>query len=80
MNGQKVKGVLSLIRSQGRLPTDQFGQVLSVSDLVGWFGLDGCLTGEEMDCVRAELSAMAEAQTALDRIRIDQQLQVDGRG
>ena len=80
MNGQKVKGVLSLIRRQGRLPTDQFDQVLSVDDLVGWFGLDGCLTRDEMDSVRAELAAMAEAQTALDRIRIDQQLQVDGGG
>ena len=78
MSEQKIRSILEFIRGRGRLPTDQFGEVLAVDDLVGWFGLDACLSGEELRCLRRELAAMAEIQGALDELRISEQPRCDG--
>ena len=60
------------------MPTDEFGQVLAVDELAGWFGLDECLSGEERRWLKAELAALAEIQRALDELRISQQLRCAG--
>jgi len=78
MNEKKIRSIVELIRGQGKLPTDEFGQVLAVDELVGWFGLDECLSGEEMCWLKAELAALAEIQRALDELRISQQLRCEG--
>ena len=74
MNKQKIWNIVDFIRHQGKLPTDQFGQILPIDDLLGWFGLDECLSSYEQRCVKEELAAMAEAQLALEKIRMAEQL------
>jgi hypothetical protein len=74
MNKHKIWKIVDFIRSQGKLPTDQFGQILSVDDLLAWFGLDECLSSYEQRCVKEELAALAEAQLALEKIRMAEQL------
>ena len=39
VNLYKIRYVLEFIRRQGRLPTDERGQVLSPYDMLAWFGL-----------------------------------------
>jgi len=46
------------IRNQGKLPTDEFGQILSVDDLMGWFGLSECLTIDEQPYIERELKGI----------------------
>ena len=70
MNWHKMRGILDLIREQGGLPTDPNGEVLSEDDLIAWFGLDKVLDPTEMRPVRRELRAMAEAEAAMDRLRL----------
>ena len=65
---------MDFIRRQGKLPTDQFGQILPVDDLLAWFGLDECLSRYEQRCVKQELAALTEAQLALEKIRMAEQL------
>lgn len=74
MNRQKIWNIVDFIRRQGELPTDQFGQILPVDDLLAWFGLDECLSRHEQGCVKQELAVMAEAQLAMEKIRMAQQL------
>jgi hypothetical protein len=69
MNIHKARKVIELIRSHGKLPADEFGQILSVDDLMGWFGLSECLTRAEQLCIREELAAMVEAELAVERLR-----------
>jgi len=60
------------IRNQGRLPTDEFGQVLSVDDLMGWFGLNECLSADEQLHIERELKGIIEAESTvlqLEQIR-----------
>ena len=70
MNVYKVRKIIEWIRTQGKLPKDAYGQVLSVDDLMGWFGLNGCLTGDEQLYIRNELAAMIEAELALEEIKL----------
>ncbi|MFA6175613.1 MAG: hypothetical protein WC765_03425 [Phycisphaerae bacterium] len=70
MNIYKKQDIVSFIRKQGKLPTDQFGQILPVNDLLLWFELDKCLTRLEQEMIKKELAAMAEAQEALEKLRI----------
>jgi hypothetical protein len=77
MSEQRIQSILEFIRSQGKLPTDQFGEVLAVDDIVDWFGLDGYLSREEMRWLKTELAAMAEMQTALDQLRMSEQVRCD---
>jgi len=74
MNKRKVWNILDFIRGQGKLPTDQFGQILPVDDLMVWFGVAERLSAEEKRQVRLELAAMAEAQQTLEELRIAEQL------
>jgi len=76
MSKRKVWSILDFIRGQGKLPTDQFGQILSVDDLMAWFGLDDSLSPEESRQVRLELAVMAEAQQTLEELRMAEQLRL----
>jgi hypothetical protein len=69
MNACKLRAIIGLIRSQGELPTDGFGQILCVDDLMAWFGLSECLTREEQLHIRRELAAMVDAELAMERLR-----------
>jgi len=68
-NVYKLRKIVDWIRSQGKLPTDQFGQILSVDDLMGWFGLNECLTIDEQLHVEGELKVMVEAELAVEKIK-----------
>jgi len=74
MNVYKVRKIIEWIRAKGKLPTDAYGQILSVDDLMGWFGLNGWLTGGEQLYIRNELAAMIEAELALEEIKLSELL------
>jgi hypothetical protein len=74
MDQRKVWSILDFIRGQGRLPTDQFGQILPVDDLMSWFGLDERLSPAESRRVRLELAVMAETQQTLDELKMAERL------
>ena len=74
MNRYKMRDIIDLIRRQGKLPTDPFGQILPADDLLVWFGLDKCLSRYEQSRVKQELAALAEAQLAVEKIRMAEQL------
>lgn len=69
MNRQKLNAIVTYVRGHGRLPTDQFGKVLSPEDMLVWFGLRELLTLEEQYHVKAELLEMAEAEAMMERLR-----------
>ena len=69
MNIYKLRKIIDWIRRQGRLPTDEFGQILSIDDLMGWFGLNECLTRAEQLCIKKELKSMVEAELAVERLK-----------
>ena len=69
MNIYKLRKIIDWIRSQGKLPTDEFGQILSIDELMGWFGLTECLTRAEQLAVRKELAAMVEAELTTEELR-----------
>ncbi len=68
MNIYKLRTIIDLIRRQGKLPTDQFGQILPVGDLMGWFGLTESLTRPEQFRMKEELAAMVEAELAVESL------------
>ena len=73
-NVYKLRKIMDWIRNQGRLPTDGFGQILSVDDLMGWFGLNECLTVDEQLYIERELKGIIEAESTvlrLEQIRSD---------
>lgn len=74
INMHKIRYILDFIRRKGKLPTDQFGQILSPSQLVTWFGLGECLNLDEQSYIEKELSGMIEAEAALDRLKQSEQL------
>ena len=69
MNIYKLRRITDWIRSHGHLPTDAYGQILSPDDLMGWFGLNDCLTRAEQLCIRKELAAMVEAELVVEKIK-----------
>ena len=77
VNLYKIRYVLEFIRRQGRLPTDQHGQVLSAHDMLTWFGLGDCLTREELSYIEQELVGMIEAERAVERLRQSYQARPD---
>jgi len=79
MDKRKVWNILDFIRGKGKLPTDQFGQILPVDDLMVWFGVAECLSTEEKRLVRLELAAMAEAQQTVDELKMAEQLRSVGQ-
>ena len=75
MNLYKLRKIIDWICSQGKLPTDEFGQILSVDDLMGWFGLTECLTRGEQLAVRKEFVKLVEAELAGEKLRLLEQNQ-----
>jgi hypothetical protein len=69
MNEYKVRSIIAWIRSQGKLPRDAYGQMLSVEDLMGWFGLNERLTPGEQLYMLKELGLMVEAELSLDELK-----------
>ena len=74
MNVYKLRKIVDWIRNQGKLPTDQFGQILPVDDLMGWFGLSDCLTIDEQLYIERELKGIIEAELAVEKIKQLQQV------
>ena len=68
-NIYKLRKIMDWIRNQGRLPTDEFGQILPVDDLMGWFGLYECLTMDEQLYIEGELKGIIEAELAVEKIK-----------
>jgi hypothetical protein len=73
-NVYKLRRIVDWIRGQGRLPADQFGQILPVDDLMGWYGLSDCLTLDEQLYIERELKGMVEAELAVEQIKQLQQV------
>ena len=69
MNVYKLRKIIDWVRSQGKLPTDQFGQILPVYDLMGWFGLSDCLTIDEQLYIERELKGIIEADLAVEKMK-----------
>lgn len=69
VNLYKIRYVLDFIRRQGKLPTDQYGQILPASNLLGWFGLKKCLNTDELLYIEEELVGMIEAEIAVERLK-----------
>ena len=67
-NVYKLRKIMDWIRSQGRLPTDEFGQILPVDDLMGWFGLSECLTMDEQLYIEGELKGIIEAESTVAQL------------
>ncbi len=74
MDIYKMRNLIGWIRAQGKLPRDAYGQVLSVDDMMGWFGLTECLDRPEQMRMREELAAMIEAESLLEKVRLSNQL------
>ena len=77
MNIHKLRGVVDFVRKQGKLPTDQFGQILPVKDLMSWFELDKCLPADEQEIIRKELTALVEAEEATEKLKLLKQAQTN---
>ncbi len=73
-NIYKLRKIMDWIRNQGRLPTDEFGQILPVDDLMGWFGLSECLTMDEQLYIEGELKGIIEAESTVVRLKQLEQL------
>jgi hypothetical protein len=69
VNLYKIRYVLDFIRRQGKLPTDEYGQILHASDLLVWFGLKECLNMDELSYIEEELVGMIEAEMAAERLK-----------
>jgi len=72
MNVYKKRDIVKYIRKQGRLPTDQFGQILSPEELLAWFKLDECLSEYEQAVIKVELMQLIEAETIMDKRKMDE--------
>ena len=70
MNIYKKRDIIDFIRKQGKLPTDQFGQILPVKDLMSWFELDKCLDASEQEAIREELTGLVDAEEAMEKIKL----------
>ena len=72
MNIYKKKRIIDHILKNGRLPTDQFGQILSPEELLAWFRLDERLSEYEQAVIKVELMQMVEAESLMDKRRMDE--------
>jgi len=73
VNLYKIRYVLDFIRRQGKLPTDEYGHILSARDLLGWFELKECLSTDELSYIEEELVGMIEAEIAVERLKQSEQ-------
>ena len=69
MNTYKLKDIMNYIRSFGKLPTDPYGQMLSVERMMEWFGLAESLTVSEQQKVEIELALMIEAELYIEKVK-----------
>jgi hypothetical protein len=74
VNLYKIRYIMEFIRRKGKLPVDQYGQVLCASDLLAWFGLSECLTVDELSYIENELVGMIEAELAVERLKQAEQI------
>ena len=74
VNLYKIRYIMEFIRRKGKLPVDQYGQVLCASDLLVWFGLSECLTVDELSYIENELVGMIEAEIAVERLKQAEQV------
>ena len=72
MNIYKKKRIIDHIQKKGRLPTDQFGQILSPEELLAWFKLDERLSEYEQAVIKVELMQLIEAETIMDKRKMDE--------
>ena len=72
MNIYKLRRILEHIKSQGKFPTDMFGEILSIDELVLWYGLDKQLTAEEQREVKKELAQLVETEKCIDMLKMQQ--------
>ena len=77
MNIHKKRDIVDHIRKQGKLPTDQFGQILPVKDLMSWFELDKYLSASEQEIIMGELAALVEVEEAMEKLRLMEQAQTN---
>jgi hypothetical protein len=77
MNIHKRRGIIDFVRKQGKLPTDQFGQILPVKDLVSWFELDKYLSASEQEVIKGELAALVEVEEAMEKLKLLKQAQTN---
>ena len=77
MNIHKRRGIIDFVRKQGKLPTDQFGQILPVKDLVSWFELDKYLSASEQEIIKQELAALVEVEEAMEKLKLLKQAQTN---
>ncbi len=75
VNLYKIRSIVDFIRRQGKLPADQYGNILSASDILAWFDLSKCLTPEELLYIEKEFAGLIEAELALERLKQVEQLQ-----
>ena len=68
MNKYKIQKIVDYIRHEGRLPTDQFDQILSAEDILGWYGLYELLDRGECEQIKREIQSLVEAQVFMDRL------------
>ena len=71
MNKYKIQKIVEYIRQKGRLPTDQFDQILSAEDILGWYGLEDLLGTEERLQVKREIESLIDAQIFMDQINLE---------
>jgi len=77
MNKQKIRGIVDFVRKQGKLPTDQFGQILPVKDLMSWFELDKCLSANEQEVIKKELAVLVETEETTEKLKLLKQAQTN---
>ena len=68
MDRYKIQKIVDYIRRKGRLPTDQFDQILSAGDILGWYGLYELLDCGECEQIKREIQSLIEAQVFVDQL------------
>jgi len=74
MNTHKLQDIINMIRGLDKLPTDPYGQRLSVDELMNWFGLTESLTRLEQIEMKSELSLIIEAELFAERLKQAEQM------
>ena len=62
MNRYKKFKIVDYIRSKGKLPTDQYGQYLTLDDMLVWFGLKDKLNKDEQGHIRREIKKLIDSE------------------
>lgn len=70
MNIYKIRAIVDHIRSHGGLPTDDFGNIREMNEIIAWFGLTKLLSQEEELVLKHELRMITEAQLLTDQLKL----------